>query len=188
MKPPGFDPAGVKVPWWSKVLAKMMSLGTSPRPDGRDPRDYAGWDMHLDRARELNERMKPLAGGYYFSVPCNAAIRKPDGTYRPKRGIEPLFAARSRQIGVYSGTTAKGMPVDECWWENDGLVNTLSATVPTGAPSKLLDRGNIERGLWNIFPAVEGDHMWLQGGLLHKHNIRPFYLDLLELVDSLPIE
>lgn len=179
---PGFDPAGVKVPRWSKVLAKMMSLGTGPRPDGRDLRDYAGWDMHLDRARELNERMKPLAGVYYFSVPCSATVRKTDGTYQPKRGIEPLFAARSRQIGVYSGATAKGMPVDESWRENDGLVNTLSATAPAGAPSKPLDRENIERGLWNIFPAVDGDHMWLQGGLLHKHDIRPFYLDLLTMI------
>ncbi len=179
---PGFDPAGVKVPWWSKVLAKMMSLGTGPRPDGRDLRDYAGWDMHLDRARELNERMKPLAGVYYFSVPCSATVRKTDGTYQPKRGIEPLFAARSRQIGVYSGATAKGMPVDESWRENDGLVNTLSATAPACAPSKPLDRENIERGLWNIFPAVDGDHMWLQGGLLHKHDIRPFYLDLLTMI------
>lgn len=34
--------------------------------------------------------------------------------------------------------------VDESWRENVGLVNTLSETVPTGAPSKLLDRGNIE--------------------------------------------
>ena len=66
--------------------------------------------------------------------------------------------------------------------ENDGLVNTLSATAPAGAPSKPLDRENIERGLWNIFPAVDGDHMWLQGGLLHKHDIRPFYLDLLTMI------
>jgi hypothetical protein len=53
---------------------------------------------------------------------------------------------------------------------------------PAGAPSKPLDRENIERGLWNIFPAVDGDHMWLQGGLLHKHDIRPFYLDLLTMI------
>ena len=76
--------------------------------------------------------------------------------------------------------------VDESWRENDGLVNTLSETVPAGEPSKLLDREDIERGIWNIFPVVDGDHMWLQGGLLHRHNIRPFYLDLLTMISRIP--
>jgi hypothetical protein len=185
---PGFDPSGVKVPLWSKALAKIMSLGTSAQPDGRDTRDYAAWDMHLDQARELNEHISTLPGVYYFSVPCSATIRNPDGTYRPKRGMEPLFGARSRQIGAYSGKTAKGMPVDETWRENDGLVNTVSATVPAGAPWKPLDRAKIERGLWNVFPVVDGDHMRLQGGLIRKHNIRPFYLDMLTMLSRFPAE
>ena len=179
---PGFDPDSVKVPWWSKLLAKMMSLGTSPRQDGRDPRDYAGWDMHLDRARDLNGRIATLPHVYYFSVPCSATSRRPDGTHAPSRGIEPLFAARSRQIGAYAGRTAGGMPIDESWRENDGLVNTLSAKAPSGAPAKPLDRNRIEPGVWNVFPTLDGDHMWLQGGLIHRHDIRPFYLDLLGMI------
>ncbi|MBR3493951.1 MAG: hypothetical protein IKH38_00860 [Clostridia bacterium] len=182
---PSFDPSSVKVSWWSKLLAKMMSRGTSPRQDGRDTRDYAGWDMHLDRAQALNQRMHPLPGVYYFSVPCSATVRNPDGTWRPVRGIEPLFVARASQIGAYAGKTAGGITVDEAWRENDGLVNTLSAAVPTGAPSKPLDRAHIEPGLWNVFPTVKGDHMWLQGGLLHRHDIRAFYLNLAEMISRL---
>ena len=30
-----------------------------------------------------------------------------------------------------------------------------------------------------------GDHMWLQGGLLHKHDIRDFYLKILGMIDPL---
>ena len=183
---PGFDPAGVKVPLWSKALARMMRRGTRPREDGRDPRDYAGPDMYLDRARELNERMAVLPGVYYFSVPCSATEQLSDGTHRPKRGIEPLFAARSRQIGVYTGKTAGGLAIDERWRENDGLVNTVSAAVPTGAPFRALDRKQPVPGLWNVFPVLDGDHMWLQGGLLHRHDIRPFYLDLLRMISELP--
>jgi len=185
---PDFDPAAVKVPWWSKVPAWMMSRGTKPREDGRDPRDYAGYDMHLDRAGEINERISTLPDVYYFSVPCCATEKLPDGTCRPKRGMEPLFAARSRQIGTYTGRTKGGITVDESWRENDGLVNTLSATVPAGAPSKRLDRTHIEPGLWNVFPTVNGDHMWLQGGLMHKHDIRPFYLELLTMISGLRIK
>ena len=181
-----FDPSSVRVPWWSKVLARMMSRGTRPREDGRDSRDYAGYDMHLDRAAEINRRIATQPGVYYFSVPCSATVRLPDGTCKPKRGIEPLFAARSRQIGAYSGRTSGGMDIGEDWRENDGLVNTVSAKVPTGAPFQALDRERLSPGLWNVFPAVDGDHMWLQGGLLHKHNIRPFYLDLLTMIQDLP--
>lgn len=39
---------------------------------------------------------------------------------------------------------------------------------------------------WGIFPTVQGDHMWLQGGLLHRHDIRAFYLEMLTLIRNLP--
>ncbi len=182
---PDFDPAGVKIPWWSKIMARVMSKSVKGETDGRDARDYAACDMHLDRALELNRRIATLPGVFYFSVPCSLTEKQPDGTFLPMRGMEPLFAARSRQIGAYSGRTAGGITADERWRENDGLVNTVSAMVPTGAPSKPLDRGNIERGVWNVFPTIRGDHMWPQGGLMHRHDIRPFYLDLLTVIRDL---
>ena len=140
----------------------------------------------LDRARELNERITTLPTVYYFSVPCSFTVKNSDGTWRPKPGIEPLFVMRASQIGTYTGKTAGGMIIDETWRENDGLVNTVSAAVPTGAPSRPLDRDKIDPGHWNVFPTVDGDHMWLQGGLLHRHNIRPFYLELLTIIRELP--
>lgn len=150
----GFDcyaasvsPAGSAWDWWSKILARILSMGTKGKPDGRDERDNANYDMYLDRARELNLRITTLPDVFYFSVPCSAAEKQPDGTFLPARGMEPLFVARSRQIGAYSGRTVGGMVVDESWRENDGLVNTVSAMVPTGAPSKPLNRENAERGM-----------------------------------------
>ena len=180
-----YDPGAVRVPGWSKALAKMMSLGTKPKKDGRDERDYADYDMHLDHAVEMNRRIGTLGHVYYFSVPCSATDRQPDGTFRPMRGIEPLFVMRAHQIGAYTGRTAAGMDIDASWRENDGLVNTVSAMVPSGAPSVPLDRDHIRPGVWNVFPVIRGDHMWLQGGLVHRHDVRPFYLDLLSLIGSL---
>ena len=34
-------------------------------------------------------------------------------------------------------------------------------------------------------PTFDGDHMALQGGLMKKHEIRSFYLELLQLIDEL---
>jgi len=78
------------------------------------------------------------------------------------------------------------MTVDAGWRENDGLVNTVSAAVPTGAPSKALDKEKIEAGLWNVYPMLDGDHMWLQGGLVRRHDIRAFYPEMLEMIRRLP--
>ncbi len=181
-KDPDFDPSSVKVPWWSKIFARMMSAGTKADDDGRDKRDSAAYDMHLDRAAELNRRITTLPDVYYFSVPFSATEEQPDGTHRPKRGMEPLFFDKSCQMGAYSGVTAGGIAVDESWRENDGLVNTVSAMAPTCARSKPLDRSNIEPGIWNLFPTMEGDHMWPQGGLMRKHDVRSIYLDLLTMI------
>ena len=74
---------------------------------------------------------------------------------------------------------------DESWRENDGLVNTVSAMAPSGAPSRPLDRERIEPGTWNVFPVIRGDHMYLQGGLTRWHDVRGFYLDLLGMIDGL---
>ena len=71
------------------------------------------------------------------------------------------------------------------WRENDGLVNTVSAMAPLGAPSKAFDPDAVTPGIWQILPTYPGDHMSLQGGMLKRNNIRPFYLELLEMIDAL---
>ena len=183
---PSFDPARVKTPWWSKLLARMLARGTRAQKDERDERDWAGHDMRIDNALAMNSRIATLAGTYYFSVPCGFTEPQPDGLHRPKRGMEPLFVMRSCQIGAYAGTTAGGVRIDESWRENDGLVNTVSAKAPSGAPAKPLDRAHVEPGIWNIFLTHEGDHMALQGGLMRRHEIREFYEELLTWIGSLP--
>ncbi len=179
---PTFDPSSVSVPWWSKGLAHMMSLGTKPRRDARDLRDYADYDMHIDHALAMNQRIQPLHDVYYYSVPCSLTVLQPDGTHRPQKSMEPLFVMRACQIGAYSGRTAGGVPIDDIWRENDGLVNTVSASAPLGQPQVPLNKEHIAPGIWNVLPKVNGDHMYLQGGLLHRHDIRAFYRDLLSMI------
>ena len=88
-----------------------------------------------------------------------------------------------------NGTTAYDMFMDPDFRVDTVKVplchRLLSRLMSFGTRPKTDDRSNIERGVWNVFPTLEGDHMWLQGGLMHKHDIRGFYLDLLELIDSL---
>jgi triacylglycerol lipase len=88
-------------------------------------------------------------------------------------------------MGCYSGTTAAGCVVDDGWHANDGLVNTLSARAPLGAPQKPFDRSDIERGVWNVMPDLHADHGFFQGGFIKKRNPQPFFQDLLEILTSL---
>ena len=184
-----FDPEQVKVPFWSKGLAKMMSMGTKAKEDGRKETDYADYDMHIDNALKLNDRISTLPSVFYFSVPCCSTVMADDGIQVPDlTKTDPFFVMRSFQIGQYTGVTTEGTVIDEKWLQNDGLVNTFSAMAPLGAPQTHLDRNDIRPGIWNIFPTFDGDHMALQGGLLRKYDIRKFYLDLLTLIEKTAVE
>ena len=182
---PSFDPGKVNAPRWSGPFSCLMSMKTKKWDESRDRTDSAGHDMHLDQAMELNRRITTFEHVYYFSVPCSYTIRQADGAHVPRRGMEPLFVLRSCQIGAYTGKTANGFDVGEEWRENDGLVNSVSAACPIGSPSTPLNKNLILPGRWNVFPSYHGDHMSLQGGLFHRHDIRNFYLALLEMITRL---
>ena len=67
-----------------------------------------------------------------------------------------------------------------------GLVNTVSAMAPAGAPSAVYSEEELLPGIWYLMPTYRGDHMLLQGGMTKHNNIRPFYMELLEMIDALP--
>ena len=180
---PDFDLKSVKVPWWSRRLGKMMSDNLQVPTDGRDARDCGDYDMQIDQARLLNRRMGTLPNVYYFSVPC-AFTRKRGESYVPEKGMEPFFVMRSFQMGQYTGVTKGGTRIDQRWKKNDGRVNTISEVSPFGAPRKRLDPDDLKPGIWNVYPVYKGDHMSLQGGLLHKKDIRSFYTDMLTMICS----
>ena len=105
--------------------------------------------------------------------------------YVPRKGMEPFFVMRSFQMGQYTGLTKGGTRIDQRWGKNDGRVNTISEISPFGAPRKHLEPDNLKPGIWNVYPVYKGDHMSLQGGLLHKKNIRSFYTDMLTMIDAI---
>ncbi len=182
---PAFDPESVETPAWARLADRMMNGRPKPEPNPRDPRDAAAFDMHIDNALALNRRLPPLPGTFYFSVPC-ACTKREGGVHVPMTDrMEPMFVYRSYQLGAYTGRTRGGFAVDQSWLENDGLVNLISARCPFDAPAQDYNPAHIRPGVWNVMPAFPGDHMSLQGGLLHKTEIRPFYKELLETIRRL---
>ena len=73
----------------------------------------------------------------------------------------------------------------QSWLETDGMVNTISAGAPFNAPSKALDKDNIAPGVWNVTEPFRGDHMVFCGDLLRPYNIRPFFAEWMNMINSI---
>ncbi len=187
MQDPSFDLEKVKIPYWSRAAMRMLSLRLNvgrkkPSASVNRPRTSG-----IDPAIERNKWVQTLPYVYYFSVPCCSTKQGPDGLQHPIASkTEILYYARSVQIGAYpGGITPGGYVIDASWQENDGLVSTISARAPFGAPQKAFDRDDIEKGIWQVFPTFDGDHMSVQGGFFIRRDMRGFYKELLEMIEGL---
>ena len=181
-----FDISSVKVPVKSRVLDRVMKSKMKIKTDGRDPRDLADYDMLPDNAQAFNAKTPPIPHVYYLSVACDATTPGPHGTRVPDKSVtDPLFMKSSTLMGCYNGKTDAGYVMDDEWHANDGLVNTVSARAPFGAPQKPLDRAKVEKGVWNVMHDFRADHSYFTGGFLRKQDPHPFYQDLVELLDNL---
>ncbi len=173
---------------FENIVNGLITKSTVIKKDGsKDASDYADYDMDVDNAMELNKKISTLKNVYYFSYPASSSELQSDGTYAPINEItEVMFRKASRAIGVYKTVTKGGVVIDETWFDNDGLVNTISAKAPTSAPSVPYTPGNfVAPGIWHIMPTVKGDHMSLNGGLTRKNDIRPLFEEIIDIVNSL---
>ena len=186
VRDPNFDTKRIKVGLTYRLLDRLVKSRTRIRMDGRDQRDWASFDMLLDNAQALNARISTLPHVYYLSVACDATLAAEDGMRSPDLElVDPLFVRTSMLMGHYCGTTAAGCVVDDAWHANDGLVNTISARAPFGVSQKPLERDHIEKGVWNVMPDLHADHGYFQGGFVVKHDPRPFFQDLMDLLATL---
>ncbi len=168
-----------------RAVIAMLTVATAPHLD-RALSDSAEYDMDIDHAMAMNKNISTLEDVYYFSYPCSVTKQNADGTHSPVDGnINRLFRACSIRMGKFTCTTKGGYVVDEKWFENDGLVSTYSVLAPFNAPSTVYNGGKVEAGVWNIMPTYSGDHLSINGGLLVKHNVRVFYVDLLTMINEL---
>lgn len=182
-----FDLGSISIPEEYEKNSDAMSNGTKPVLDGRAGYDYASYDMHIDNALELNNRITTFEDVYYFAYPCASTTTDENGKVTPDPSItEGMFMKGAIYMSEYSGSTKGGFTLDESWQPNDGLVNEISAGAPFGAPQEKYEAGSqLLPGRWYVMPVFKGDHMSLQGGLTKRVNIRPFYLDLVKLIARL---
>ena len=183
---------GGKADWiYSITTLAAPSNGTTAygfgNPDEEvENHDSAAYDMYIDNAMKINEKISTQKCTYYFAIPCSSTIKNEDGTYSADKELtELIFRSSANEMGSLTGVTPGGYVVDERWLENDGLVNTISAKAPTSAPSTTLDRNDIRAGIWNVAETYKGDHMAFNGDLFKPNNIRPFFADWMNMINSI---
>ncbi len=185
-----FDLSAISIPEEYEKNSDAVSKGTKPDLDGRADYDYASYDMHIDNALALNEKISTFDDVYYFAYPCSSSIEDADGNQTPDPAItENMFMKGAIYMSRYTGTTKGGFVIDQSWQSNDGLVNEISAGAPFGAPQEKYEANSPALpGRWYVMPTFTGDHMSLQGGLTKRINIKPFYLTLANLIAEISVE
>ncbi len=148
--------------------------------------DNALYDMMIDNAMALNERISTVSDIYYFSYACDGTYRDEDGNCLPdSKLIASQYTQTAKILCSFTGTTPGGYVIDERWQANDGLVNTYSALAPIGAPSVQYDSSSVKTGVWNVMEIIKGDHTTLQGAQRENFNGRLFWVELLSMINSL---
>ena len=160
------------------TTAALRMLAQSPLPAG----DNAFDDLRCAGARALNARITTLPDAWYFSIPCRRTLpRLLTHDQKPDTAMTPLLWPFSTAMGRAGGA----VPAD--WLPNDGLVNTVSARCPGGAPHTDFVPGQApRRGVWQVLPVEELDHLAAIGGVMNTGVVRTrlFYRRVMALLDA----
>ncbi|HOO26282.1 MAG TPA: hypothetical protein PKW24_06680 [Clostridiales bacterium] len=153
-----------------KAMSKAFAIGIGE--------GTGAYDITFKGAAELNAKIPTYEDIYYFSVATDSTMNAPLGLRLPDPEItDVVFIFPALITTVYAPNSA--------WQNNDGLVNTVSALAPKGQPQKDFDRNNIVPGVWNIMPVFYGDHLAIVGGLTRPVEVKAFYLDIVETINTL---
>ena len=160
------------------TTAALRMLAQNPLPAG----DNAFDDLRCAGARALNARIDTLPDAWYFSIPCCRTLpRLLTHDQKPDTAMTPLLWPFSTAMGRAGGA----VPSD--WLPNDGLVNTVSARYPGGAPHTDFVPGQTpQRGVWQVLPVEELDHLAAIGGVMNTGVVRTrmFYRRVMALLDA----
>ena len=81
---------------------------------------------------ELNGYLQASPNVYYFSFVTSTTQEDPKtGLQIPINGTPLINKARAKLIGTRTGYWINGTQTDSLWFENDGVVNTISMYGPT---------------------------------------------------------
>jgi len=111
---------------WASYIYRMRTH------DAWETKNISSWDLSLDGAKELNGFLQAAPDVFYFSFVTSITTRHPGSKIHiPIEGTSILTRTRSKLLGSRVGYWSDGSQTDSLWYENDGVVNTISMYGPS---------------------------------------------------------
>ena len=111
---------------WSRYFTRIRShpaWGTN---------NFCSWDMSLEGARQLNTVAVANKNIFYFSfATSNTHLDSLSGKHVPNKDMSLILRPNARAMGKQIDYWADSTSTDSTWFENDGIVNTISMIGPT---------------------------------------------------------
>lgn len=128
-------------------------------------RNICSWDASIEGARELNTFMTAENDVYYFSFASSSSkLDSSTGFHIPNDDMPFILRSHTRSMGKKIDFWEEGSSTDSTWFENDGIVNTVSMRSPsTGlmGPDPVTDyklNQDLIPGQWYFMGTIPVDH------------------------------
>ena len=134
-------------------------------------KNLCSWELSPAGANEFNQLYEEDDSVYYFSFTTTSTQQKKDSQHHKPDSIMSLHLwPTAILMGTYSGA------VDSSWYENDGVVNSISMSHPFGAPYVMYN-GVPKPGVWQNMGKLNWDHQSIIGhGVTKTQNQNIFTL------------
>jgi len=149
---------------WSRYFTRIRShpaWGT---------KNFCSWDVSLEGARELNTVAVANENIFYFSfATSNTHLDSLSGKHVPNKDMSLILRPNARAMGKQIDYWADSTSIDSTWFENDGIVNTISMIGPTtglnGSDQIIEYQVNevLVPGSWYYMGKLTMDHRTLMG-------------------------
>ncbi|MBE6716576.1 MAG: hypothetical protein E7573_06615 [Ruminococcaceae bacterium] len=152
--------------------------------------DNCGYDMTIDGAKELNEKINVAPNTYYYSY---TAIATEDNCVGMQKLSTPsMFSFSSFILSAYEGKTIDGVKMTKEWAISDGIVPYASAKCPmkdidtAKNYSEAVGAGEeIEPGRWYMMdPLMDFQHASYMGVIGWPTSVEDFYVNYINTVNS----
>ena len=170
---------------FSEFMGKMLQLMSDLTVMGKYSSPY---ELSIDGAIELNDEIGFEDDIYYISRASSFTEADETGEYQvPITGTDSAVWMSSYLMGRMSLTTADGHVVDSSWYENDGLVNTISQYAPFDDEYVNIPESPdaIKYGRWNVLPTDRMAHTSVVGGLFKVSDVREIFYELCDMINKI---
>lgn len=152
--------------------------------------DNCGYDMTIDGAKKLNEKIKVVPTAYYYSYTAIATEENLVGMQ--KLSTPSLFSFSSLILSASEGKTIDGVEMTKEWAISDGIVPYASAKCPmkdidtAKNYSEAIAAGEeIQPGRWYMMdPLMDFQHASYMGTVGWPVSVEDFYVNFINTVNS----